>query len=287
MTQRPSLRSLQLDTSWGPLQLAGGSRAGDGTLILLPQLKLALDAGRGHHSLPPMSTVFISHGHADHIGGLPYWASQRHLQSMGPATLIAPAEIAEGLGSLLDTLARLEGGERYDVQVTAATAAGSRPLRHDMDLEFFATDHWVPTLGVRLLWHRQRLLPEYEGLEGTAIAELRRQGRAVTETMTTSLLAYCADSGPGVLELGTPVLGAEIVLVECSFFRDADRQRARRFKHMHLADLVGHGERFACRHLVLLHASRRHRLREVEAFIDERLRPAFDCEVHHLMVDWD
>ena len=38
-----SLRRLQLDTSWGELSLVGGSRAGEGTLILLPQLHLALD----------------------------------------------------------------------------------------------------------------------------------------------------------------------------------------------------------------------------------------------------
>jgi hypothetical protein len=38
---------------------------------------------------------------------------------------------------------------------------------------------------------------------------------------------------------------------------------------------------------VLLHASRRHRLREVEQILDTDLRPLLTCDMHHLMVDWD
>jgi len=56
---------------------------------------------------------------------------------------------------------------------------------------------------------------------------------------------------------------------------------------MHLEDLLEAIDRLSCRHLVLLHASRRHRLREVEKTLDERLRPHLDCSLHHLMIDWD
>ena len=105
-----TLRRLQLDTSWGALTVAGGSRAGEGSLVLLPQLRLALDPGRAHRALPPMNTVVVSHGHMDHVGGLGYWASQRYLNAMGPATLIAPADIIEQLDKLLELHAELEGG---------------------------------------------------------------------------------------------------------------------------------------------------------------------------------
>ena len=54
-----SLCRLQLDTSWGELIIVGGSRAGDGSVILLPQLHLALDAGRAHRALPAMTTVVV------------------------------------------------------------------------------------------------------------------------------------------------------------------------------------------------------------------------------------
>jgi ribonuclease Z len=282
-----SLRRLQLDTSWGELAIVGGSRAGDGSVILLPQLHLALDAGRAHRALPAMTTVVISHGHVDHLGGIAYWASQRQLQSMGPAQLLAPRAIAPGIEELLATHARLEGGRPYDVEIIAVEAGERLSQRRDFDLVFFPTDHWVPTLGSRLVWRRHRLLPEYADLPGHEIARLRSTGETVTQEIETNLLAYCADCGPGVLESEPQALAAEVLLIECSFYRPGDRERATRYGHMHLEDLLTAIDRLRCRHLVILHASRRHRLREVEKALDERLRPVLKCSLHHLMIDWD
>jgi len=38
---------------------------------------------------------------------------------------------------------------------------------------------------------------------------------------------------------------------------------------------------------VLLHASRRHRLAEVEAILDAEVRPRFSGKLHHLNVEWE
>ena len=280
------LHQLQIDTSWGRLRLVGGSRAGEGTLILLPQLHLALDPGRPHRALPPMRTAVVSHGHLDHIGAVGYWASQRFLNSMPPATLIAPDAIAEKVRALLDTFAALEGGHPYRVTIVPAADGVGHWLRRDVELRFFATDHWVPTLGTRLVWHKQRLRPELGHLSGAEIAERRSRGDTVTLDVALPILSYCADSGPAIFRR-PEAFDAEIVLLECSFFRPADRDRAARFGHTHLADLVPVLSELTCRHLVLLHASRRHRLGEIAALIDDEVRPRFSGEVHDLNIDWD
>lgn len=282
-----NLRRLRLETSWGPLSIVGGSRAGEGTLILLPQLDLALDAGRPHRALPAMKTVLVSHGHVDHLGGLAFWASQRQLQTMGPARLVVPSTIAAAVKDLLLTHARLEGGKPYDIEVVAVDAGQILQLRRDMDLGFFSTDHWVPTLGSMLRWRRHRLLPGLADLTGEEIARRRHAGETVTEEIVTDLLAYCADSGPGVFRDQPDALAAEVLLIECSFYRPGDHDRAVRFGHMHLDDLVAAAGNLSCRHLIVLHASRRHRLREVEEALDERLRPLLGCSLHHMMIDWE
>jgi ribonuclease Z len=142
-------------------------------------------------------------------------------------------------------------------------------------------------VGSRLLWRRHHLLPALAELSGEEIARRRGAGETVTEEIEVNLLAYCADSGPGVLVDQPEALTAEVLLIECSFYRPGDRERAARFGHIHLEDLLAAVDRLSCRHLVILHASRRHRLREVEGILDERLRPLLDCSLHHLMIDWD
>ncbi|NOZ95629.1 MAG: MBL fold metallo-hydrolase [Acidobacteria bacterium] len=282
-----SLRTLSLETSWGRLTLAGGSRAGEATMVLLPQLRLALDAGRAHRALPPMSTVFLSHGHLDHAGGLPYWASQRFLNTMGQGTILAPRRIADQVVRLLHVAAELEGGRPYRVDVLPLDPGERHPIRRDVELETFATDHWVPTLGCRLLWSHRHLKPELAGLPGEEIARRRRAGEEVTSIDRIPILSYCADTGPGLFTASPQALEAEIVLLECSFYRPADRDRARRFGHLHLDDLVEAAPRIGARHLIILHPSRRQRLREVARFLDERLAPNLDATLHHLAVDWE
>jgi ribonuclease Z len=282
-----TLRRLQLDTSWGALTVAGGSRAGEGSLVLLPQLRLALDPGRAHRALPPMNTVVVSHGHMDHVGGLGYWASQRYLNAMGPATLIAPADIIERLDRLLELHAELEGGTPYQVETVSVADGATHRFRDDFDLLFFSTDHWVPTLGTRIEWCRRRLRPELVGLPGEEIARRRLAGESVSEEHRLDLVSYCADSGPQLFRRHPEVMHSEVVFLECSFYRPADRARADRYGHLHLEDLMAVAGQLRCRHLVLLHASRRHRLREVEHILDTELRPLLNCEMHHLMVDWE
>ena len=281
------LKQLQLATSWGGLRIVGGSRAGEATLIVLPQLHLGLDPGRAHRALPPMRTVVVSHGHLDHLGGLGYWASQRYLNSMPPATLLVPADIEDGVRDLLANFARLEGGRPYEIDVIPVGEGDRHALRRDMDLTFFRTDHWVPTLGTRITWHKRRLRAEFRSLSEPEIADRQRAGEILTEDVATDILSYCADSGPGLLAAHPEVFSSEIVLVECSFFKPGDQDRAARYGHTHIDDLRPHLETFACRHLVLLHASRRHRMREIETFLDTEIRPRFRGELHHLNVDWD
>lgn len=281
-----ALKTLNLETSWGPLRLCGGSRAGEGTLLILPQHRLALDIGRPSRQLTPVTTACLSHGHADHLGALAYWASQRLLNALGPARLCVPKPLQATVEDLLAIHARLEGGRPYDLSVVPVSDGDTLPLRRDFRLEFMATDHWVPTLGSRLIWVRQRLRPDLAGAAPADLAARRADGECITNDVATPLLAYGADTGPGLFaDLGR--LESEVLLLECSFWKDGDLERARRFDHLHLADVMEVAPRLTCKHLVLLHASRRTRIREAEDLMASALAPLITGQVHHLIVDWE
>lgn len=280
------MRRLDLATTWGTLRLEGGSRAGEGSVLLLPQLRLALDAGHPLRALVPASVVVITHGHTDHLLALPGWASQRQLQQLPPATVFAPRGIAADIAELLALSARLEGGAPYRVEVVGVSAGTRVPLRRDFALRFFATSHWTETLGCCLEWRRQRLRPEFVGLDAAALAELRRAGRPVTEEVVIPLLAATSDTGPEVFQR-EPWLGAvEVLVCECTFLAAEERDRARRFGHMHLDDLLAIAPRLAVRHLVLSHLSRRQPLLEGEARIREAVEPLTTASLHFINTEW-
>lgn len=160
----------------------------------------------------------------------------------------------------------LEPGERVE-------------LGRDFDVEAFATEHPVPSLGYHLWRRRTRLAAEYEGLEETEIARLRRSGVEVTAASRELLVSYCGDTGPAVFRRDTRLFGATLLMVEATYIDDGLRDRGREFGHMHLEDLAAVADRFDNRAIVLHHLSRRHRLEELRRAVDERL-PEIAERVH-------
>lgn len=57
--------------------IEGVSIAGQETCIILPRFKVVLDVGRCPQRSVYQQHVLISHGHLDHIGGLPFHATTR------------------------------------------------------------------------------------------------------------------------------------------------------------------------------------------------------------------
>lgn len=280
------VRRLLLSTSWGKLLVVGGSRAGEGTVIILPQMRLALDVGFPLRALVPMENVVVSHGHMDHQGALLPWAAQRQLQNLGPGKVFAPQPLAGALLELLKLGALMEGGQPYPVVVCPVAPGEEVRLRADIRLRFFPTSHWTPTLGTLLLWQKQQLRPEFVHLPQQAIRKLREEGVAVTQTREIPLLAYLADTGAELLEKELWLRQVEVLIVECTFLHAKDRERARKFGHVHLEDLQAFLQGSQNHHVVITHLSRRHRLAAGSRVIRNALTHQDGPKLHLLNVDW-
>jgi ribonuclease Z len=235
----------------------------------------------------PLETVAVSHGHLDHLLGLPAWASQRQLQGMPGGRVLCPRSISAAVADLLALCARLEGGSPYAATVVPVGGGDWVDLRRDFRLGFFLTSHWVETLGCVVEWTRRHLRPELAGTPPPELQRLRAAGRTVTEEVRTPLLAYVADSGPEVLAREPWLADVDVLILECTFLRETDRERARRFGHTHLADVVEAAPALRNRHLVLTHLSRRHRLATGSRTIRRALAGRLAPQLHLLNTEWE
>jgi ribonuclease Z len=141
-----------------------------------------------------------------------------------------------------------------------------------LTIEAFATDHGLPSLGYHLLQSRYRLKHEYRDRPPDELAGLRRQGVEFEQEEIVVWLSYCGDTGPGVFDLEPRILQSSVLLLECTFFDEDSRERAREFGHMHLDDLVAHAADFRNDDLILHHLSRRYDCSDVVQRTSERFQ---------------
>ena len=179
------------------LTIEGYSRAAVQTYWRIPELKLGFDLGAQPWSFMGTPTWFVSHTHMDHIDR--------------PAGLRGAAADDED-GAADDLPAR--GGHRADASGCCGCSAGwtaggcrasccrRRPgdeieLSREQVVTVSATTHTVPSLGFVVWERRRKLKPEFQGLPGDQIRDLRLGGTEVTAEVRIPRVAYLGDSSPG------------------------------------------------------------------------------------------
>jgi ribonuclease Z len=265
----------------GDLRIEGWSRAGDETWFRVHPPGLAFDTGRGAFQLAGAHDVFLSHGHLDHALGLPYILYQRSLHRLVHTRVFCPAPVVEPLAALVTAAERLENAEyRYDL---IPLVPGDRvEVGRDLSIEAFATDHVVPSLGFHLWRSRRRLAAAFAGLPPAELISLRERGIDTADVVEEIWVTYCGDTGPAIFDLEPRVFDSRVLMLECTFLGDAQRDKGGRFKHLHLDDIAARAADFRNQALVLHHLSRRHPVAELRAEIERRL-PELAPRVHILV----
>jgi len=262
---------------FGDLAIECASRAGDATWMRVHPPGLAIDVGRGTTRLRGAEPILLTHGHLDHSLGVAFLLSLRGQADGPPLRVYCPAEAVSDLDAMLAAAGKLDGGPfRYDLR---PVVAGDRfEVERDLSIEAFATEHVVPSVGYHLMRRRRRLRADLAGLDGAEIAHRKRSGETVEESFEERWLSCTGDTTAKVFDRVPELYDSRVLVTECTFLDPAHRDRASRFGHVHLEDLVARRELFRNRFLVLGHLSGRHRVAELRAAVDERLEP-IDPEV--------
>ncbi len=265
-----------------PYRIQGISVAGEQTVVQIPELDVTFDIGMCPRIALTSQYVALSHGHMDHVGGLPYYFSQRMFQKMGTGKCVCHEVLASPLTRMMETWVDLEQ-QRTPFEIIPLKPDHQLEIKNNIFLRGIEVSHTVPSLSYVVIEHRSKLKSEFYDLPQEKLRELKRDGVQITRTLEIPLVAYTGDTEMGPYLFRDEFASAPIVICECTFFEDDHQKRARIGKHIHVQDLVKLLDVWQAQTVVLIHLSRRTNMLAAQDTLTSLLGSEKASRVHFLM----
>lgn len=263
----------------GGLTIEGWSRAAVQSYWRVPELKVGFDLGASPWDFMGTPTWFVSHTHLDHVAALPVYVARRRMMKMEPPTVYVPVEGLDDVKKLMMVMHRLDRGRQL-ADVRGLAPGDEIELNREQVVTVVNTVHTVPSRGFIVSERRRKLKPEYVGLPGEKIKELRLSGVEITREERIPLVAYTGDTSPAGLDNNPAFYEAKILITEMSFIRASHRRdKIHKFGHMHLDDFVERAGRFKNELIVTAHFSTRYHPNEVRKLLDNKLPPELKAKM--------
>lgn len=267
MIENLPLKSIQ----YKGFTIEGYSRAAVQSYWRVPELKLGFDMGGSPWSFMGTQNFFITHAHLDHLVALPGYVARRRMMKMDPPTIYLPKQVVTPVRQMLDSWQRLDRG-RMVCDLIGVEEGDEIELSREHVVTVFKTQHTVPSVGFVVWDRRKKLKPEYQGLSGEEIRDLRLRGEEVTGETRVPLVCYTGDTSPAGIDHCEAAYEAKVLITEMTFFRpEHRREKIHKFGHMHLDDILERADRFQNDLIILAHLSTRYHARQLENAVKKRL----------------
>ncbi|MHC4416308.1 MAG: MBL fold metallo-hydrolase [Planctomycetota bacterium] len=265
-----------------PYRVQGISVAGEQTIVQVPELDVSFDIGMCPRIALSSPYVALSHGHMDHVGGLPYYFSQRMFQRMGVGTCVCHPALADPVRTMMRSWAALEG-QRTPYEIVPLRPDEQLEVKNNIFLRAMEVSHAVGAMGYAIVERRSKLKTDYFDLPQEELRTLKNRGVEITRSLEIPLVAYTGDTEFGPYLFRDEFAEAKIVVCECTFFEPDHESRARVGKHLHVQDLAKLLHVWKADAVVLVHLSRRTNLAAARAHLTSVLGEDLSARLHFLM----
>jgi len=226
------------NTNW---TVSGNSIAGIRTSFYLPELKVQLDAG--HQNFNKTRDIFITHTHADHIASLPLIILE-NISNKIITNVYCPKQSTRLLINMINSFLMCNYNNSNPPKNTY-NVIGLEPEyktelylnNQDIIIESFYSAHTVPTLSYGFIHKIKKLKEEFIDKTTQEIISLKNEGIDITEVINYKKLIFCGDTSIYIFKLNPGILEYNNIIIECTFFDDAELDLAISRRHMHWIQL--------------------------------------------------
>ncbi|WP_372719466.1 MBL fold metallo-hydrolase [Novipirellula sp.] len=256
------------------LTIEGYSRAAVQTYWRVNELKVLFDCGGQPWDFMGTPTMFISHTHLDHVAALPAYVSRRRMMKMDPPVIYLPDSAVDATWDMLQLFRRLDRGA-MPCELIGLLPGDETSISREYIVTSLPTRHTIDSLGFVIHQRRHKLKPEFQGLEGDKIRDLKLAGTEITEETRVPVFAYTGDTSPPGLDNNPVFYEAKTLVSELTFVAPEHRkEKIHKHGHMHIDDYRQRADRFQNELIIASHLSTRYNDAQVKRLAQKALPDA-------------